>query len=59
MYIYPHIGIVHAERGSDGQSTRPYDSNILTRKPAGTNDAPREPLHGSIIENSTNRIKIC
>ena len=43
--------IVHTDKRSDGLSKRPDSSNTPTRQSAGTNDAPRDPLHAPITWN--------
>ena len=44
-------GIVCTYRHSDGLCTRPDNQNTLTCQSVDTNDAHRDPLHGSIIWN--------
>ena len=43
--MHPDRGIVRTYRRSEGLSTRPDDSNTLTRQSVDANDAPRDPLH--------------
>ena len=50
--MQPYRVIVHTNGHSDGQSTKPDDSNSLTRQFANTNDAPRDLLPGPVIWNS-------
>ena len=42
------IKIIRSYRRSDGIYTRLDDPNTLTRQSDGTNDAPREPIHGPV-----------
>ena len=50
--MYSDIVIFHIDRWSDGISMRPDGPYILTHQSAGTNDPPREPLHGPVKSGS-------
>ena len=51
--MHPYRGILRMEKWSDGLSTIPGDPNTLTRQSSGTNDAPRDLLHGLVTWNTS------
>ena len=46
--MHPDRVTVRMYRRPEGLSTRPDDQTTLTCQSANTNDAPRDPLHGSV-----------
>ena len=57
--MHPYRGKLHMDRQSDGLSTRPDDSNTLTRQYAVDEDSPRDPLLGPITGGKfSSRIKV-
>ena len=56
MYMHPYIGILRTYRRSDGLYTIPDGPNTITCQSDGTNDVPRDPLHGPITGGSVLKI---